>query len=115
MWANKTTMPLINNRRNTCLAAPGALAHRLQRRTACKIQNGRQGAPKWATGTGKGSIPRLLALSSNFLDPSNSEKKKKKKEEKKRRKKKEKQRRKKEEKKKKKKKKKEKKKKKKKK
>ena len=29
---------------NTSLAAPGALAHRLQRRTACKIQNGRQGA-----------------------------------------------------------------------
>ena len=26
---------------NTSLAAPGALAHRLQRRTACKIQNGR--------------------------------------------------------------------------
>ena len=31
---------------NTSLAAQGALAHRLQRRTACKIQNGRQGAPK---------------------------------------------------------------------
>ena len=28
------------------LAAPGALAHRLQRRTAWKIQNGRQWAPK---------------------------------------------------------------------
>ena len=27
---------------NTSLAAPGALAHRLQRRTACKIQNGRK-------------------------------------------------------------------------
>ena len=26
---------------DTSLAAPGALAHRLQRRTACKIQNGR--------------------------------------------------------------------------
>ena len=30
---------------NTSLAAKGALANRLQRRTACKIQNGRQGAP----------------------------------------------------------------------
>ena len=28
---------------NTSLAAPGALAHRLQRRTACFIQNGQQG------------------------------------------------------------------------
>ena len=32
---------------NASLAAKGALANRLQRRTACKIQNGRQGAPKW--------------------------------------------------------------------
>ena len=31
---------------NTSLAAKGALANRLQRRTARKIQNGRQGAPK---------------------------------------------------------------------
>ena len=38
---------------NTSLAALGALAHGLQRRTACKIQNGRQGAPKWRTGSGK--------------------------------------------------------------
>ena len=38
---------------NTSLAAKGALAHRLQRHTACKIQNGRQGAPKWRTGSGK--------------------------------------------------------------
>ena len=38
---------------NTSLAAPGALAHRLQRRTAFKIPNGRQGAPKWPTGSGK--------------------------------------------------------------
>ena len=57
-------LKLIN--RNTSLAAPGALAHRLQRRTACKIQNGRQGAPKWPTGSGKGSNPRLLAILSNF-------------------------------------------------
>ena len=33
--------------KNTSLAAKGAIAHRLQCRTACKIQNGRQGAPKW--------------------------------------------------------------------
>merc|ERR1712030_305998 len=51
---------------NTSLAAPGALAHRLQRRTACTIQNGRQGPPKWPTGSGKGSNPRLLAILSNF-------------------------------------------------
>ena len=44
---------------NTSLAAKGALANRLQRRTACKIQNGRQGAPKWPTGFGKGFTPRF--------------------------------------------------------
>ena len=32
---------------NASLSAPGVLAHSLQRRTACNIQNGRQGAPKW--------------------------------------------------------------------
>ena len=32
----------------------------------CKIQNGRQGAPKWPTGSGKGSNPRLLAIWSHF-------------------------------------------------
>ena len=31
-----------------------------------KIQNGCQGAPKWPTGSGKGSNPRLLAILSNF-------------------------------------------------
>ena len=51
---------------HTSLAAPGALAHRLQRRAACKIQNGRQWPPKWPTGSGKGSNPRLLAILSNF-------------------------------------------------
>ena len=38
---------------NTSLAEEGALAHRLQRRTNRKIQNGRQGTPKWPTGSGK--------------------------------------------------------------
>ena len=38
---------------NTSLAAKGALANRLQRLTACKIQNGRQGAPKWQRGSGR--------------------------------------------------------------
>ena len=52
--------------KNTSLAAKGALAHRLQRRTACKIQNGRQGAPKWRTGSGKVSTPRFLGVLSNF-------------------------------------------------
>ena len=51
---------------NTSLAAKGALAHRLQRRTACKIQNGRQGAPKWRMGSGKVSTPRFLGVLSNF-------------------------------------------------
>ena len=51
---------------NTSLAAKGALGHRLQHRTAYKIQNGRQGAPKWPTGSGKVSIPRFLGVLSNF-------------------------------------------------
>ena len=55
---------------NTSLAAKGALANRLQRRTACKIQNGRQGAPKWQRGSGKVSNPRFLGILSNFFDPS---------------------------------------------
>ena len=54
------------NMKNTSLAARGALTHRLQRRTACKIQNGRQGAPKWQTGSGKVSTPRFLGVLSNF-------------------------------------------------
>ena len=51
---------------NTSQAAQGALAHRMQRRTACKIQNGRQGAPKWPTGSGKVSTPRFLGILSKF-------------------------------------------------
>ena len=43
----------VQKRPNTSLAAKGALTHRLQHRTACKIQNGRQGVPKWQTGSGK--------------------------------------------------------------
>ena len=52
---------------NTSLAAKGALANRLQRRTAFKIQNGRQGAPKWQRGSGKVSTPRFLGILRNFL------------------------------------------------
>ena len=51
---------------NTSLAAKGALANCLQRRTACKIQNGRQGAPKWQRGSGKVSTPRFLGVPDNF-------------------------------------------------
>ena len=51
---------------NTSLAAKGALAHRLQRRTAYKIQNGRQGAPKWPTGSGKVSTSRFFGILRNF-------------------------------------------------
>ena len=40
--------------------AAGALAHRLQHRTACKIQTGRQGAPKWLKGSGQVFTPRFL-------------------------------------------------------
>ena len=34
------------------LAVPGVLAHSLQCRTKCKIQNDSQGAPKWPMGSG---------------------------------------------------------------
>ena len=57
---------IIKKQENTSLAAPGALAHRLQRRTACKIQNGRQGAPKWQRGSRKVSNPRFLGVPVNF-------------------------------------------------
>ena len=57
----KSVKSRLNPDQNTSLAAPGALAHRLQRRTAC------QWAPKWPTGSGKGSNPRLLAAPVNFL------------------------------------------------
>ena len=49
---------------NNGLAAPGALAHHLQCRTAFKIQNG---APKWLTRSGKVSTPRFLL--NKFFDP----------------------------------------------
>ena len=51
---------------NTSLAAPGALAHRLQRRTICKIQNGCQWASKWPTWSGKVCTLRFLGVLSNF-------------------------------------------------
>ena len=63
---NCITSKYIHNYLNTSLAAKGVLAHCLQRRTACKIQNGRQGAPKWRTGFGKMSTPRFLGVLSNF-------------------------------------------------
>ena len=44
----------------TSLAAKGALAHR---RTACKIQNGHQGAPKWPT---KVAVAKILGAPANF-------------------------------------------------
>ena len=50
---------------NTSLAAKGALAHRLQRRTACKIQR-LPGGPKCQPGSGKVFIPRVLGVLSNF-------------------------------------------------
>ena len=41
---------MVTTKINTSQAAKGALAHRLQCRTACKIQNGRQGAPSMRKG-----------------------------------------------------------------
>ena len=69
-----------------CNAAPPAKLHRLQngRRSVeighlrlffysiipsmrtSKIKNGRQGAPKWPTGSGKGSSPRFLGATVNY-------------------------------------------------
>ena len=54
------------NMKNTSLAAPGALAHRLQCVTACKIQNGRQGAPKRPMGSGKVPTPSFLGTPTNI-------------------------------------------------
>ena len=48
---------IIDKEMNTSLSVKGALAHRLQHRTACKIQNGRQMAPKW-----QGGVERCLPL-----------------------------------------------------
>ena len=56
----------MDNVSNTSLAAKGELAHCLQCSTACKIQNGRQGAPKWQRGSGKVSTPRFLGVPVNL-------------------------------------------------
>ena len=67
MWLSVSVFMFLGKEfQNTSLVAKGALAHRLQRLTACKIQNGRQGAPKWLTGSGKVSTPRFLGVLSNF-------------------------------------------------
>ena len=55
-----------SRQKNTSLAAKRALANRLQRRTACKIQNGHQGAPKWLTGSGKVFTPMFWAFKATF-------------------------------------------------
>ena len=57
---------IMTHQYNTSLAAPGALAHRLQCHTACKFQIGRQGAPKWQTGSGKVCPPRFLGTPVHF-------------------------------------------------
>ena len=51
-WQMSTEKNLSKYKSNTSLAAKVAFAHRLQCCTACKIQNGHQGAPKWSTGSG---------------------------------------------------------------
>ena len=53
-------------KQNTSLAAPGALAHRLQRRTACNIQNGHQGAQNDRRGLERVPILGYWALPSTF-------------------------------------------------
>ena len=63
---NQAIISLIFETQTSRLEAPGALAHRLQRRTACKTQNGHQGAKKLQMRSGKGFNPRLLDISSHF-------------------------------------------------
>ena len=46
--------------------SPPATPHRLQCRTACKIQNGCLGAPKWPMGSGKVSNIKFLCVHVNF-------------------------------------------------
>ena len=46
--------------------SPPATPHRLQRRTAYKINNGHEGAPKWPTGSGKRLNLRLFDPPINF-------------------------------------------------
>ena len=72
-WATVFCPTLICTIINTSLAAKGALTHNLQCRTACKIQNGRERAPKWPTWSGAytevcGCSKQLLL--NKFFDPS---------------------------------------------
>ena len=52
---------------NTSLAAPGALAHRLQRRTAYKIQNGLQGPQNGQRGLERGLTVGYWPLQTTFI------------------------------------------------
>ena len=61
-------MKIFTNEEYKNIAAPGALAHHLQRLIqyiACKIQNGCQGAPKWLIEPGKGFFRRSRQLLQN--------------------------------------------------
>ena len=51
---------------NTSLAAPGALAHRLQRRTACNAAPPASGPQNGRRGLERGPILGYLALPSTF-------------------------------------------------
>ena len=53
IWHLDLTLFPMAKYKSTSLATKGALAHCLQLHTARKIQNGRQGAPKWLMGSGK--------------------------------------------------------------
>ena len=64
----------INVRRASCLLSKYCIINYFQSKKTrfhsnkkrCKIQNGRQGAPKWPTGSEKVSTPRFWGILSNF-------------------------------------------------
>ena len=58
--------PKVKVKSNASLVVMWALAHRLQYRTTCIIQNGHQSAPKWLTGSERRCNHRLLAAPVNF-------------------------------------------------
>ena len=73
-WSIRNQPKIIEN---TSLAAKGAIAHRLQRRTACNVAppatphpllnpKWTPGAPKWPWGSGNVSILKFLGAPANF-------------------------------------------------
>jgi len=66
----------MTEKKNTSPAAKGALANHLQRCTACKVKNGRQGTPKWPMGSGEGSTPSTPSMKKIYNEEKKREKKK---------------------------------------